>query len=214
MQGKFKSFKLIGDAAYPMRPFFIVPFKGQKSGFPRKKQYWNFIQSSTRMAVERAFGILKGRRRILLKRLDMPLPNVLDVISACICLHNLCIIHGDGFDMQWAKKAELDLRRTQSCVLGDLRNTDMFHIAQESIKQMKMLQKPKIRIEHVDDDRSDYGWSGDEMEGPSRTKKEKEEKIKKMLLESTQFHESMARSFYEAKLEMDGGLIRKFRRRL
>ena len=82
----------------------------------------------------------------------------------------------------------------------------MFHIAEESIKQMKMLQKPKICIEHVDDHGSDYGWNGDEMEGPSRTKKEKEEKIKKMLLESTQFHESMARSFYEVKLEIDEGL--------
>ena len=82
----------------------------------------------------------------------------------------------------------------------------MFHIAEASIKQMKLLQKPKICIEHVDEEGSDYGWSGDEMEGPSRTKKEKEEKIKKMLLESTQFHESMARSFYEVKLEIDGGL--------
>ena len=109
MQGKFKPFKLIGDAAYPIRPFFIVPFKGQKSGLPREKQYWNFIQSSTRMTMERAFGILKGRWRILLKQLDMPFPNVPDVVTACICLHNLCIIHGDGFDMQWAKNAELDL---------------------------------------------------------------------------------------------------------
>ena len=62
LQGKFKPYKLIGDAAYPVRPCFILPFKGSKSGLSREKHYWNFIQSSTRMAVERAFGILKGRR--------------------------------------------------------------------------------------------------------------------------------------------------------
>ena len=89
-----------------MRPFFIVPFKGQKSDLPRKKQYWNFIQSSTKMAVEKAFGILKGRWRILLKQIDMPLPHVPNVVTTCICLHNLCIILGDSFDMQWAKQAE------------------------------------------------------------------------------------------------------------
>jgi hypothetical protein len=58
------------------------------------------------MAVERAFGILKGRWRILLKRIDMPLRHIPNVITACICLHNLCIIHRDEFDIEWAKEGE------------------------------------------------------------------------------------------------------------
>ena len=99
MSGAFLPYKFIGDAAYPMRPWFYSPFKGEKMGLSKEKQYWNFIQSSTRMAVERAFGILKGRWRMLLKRIDMPLQNIPDIITACLCLHNLCIIHGDEFDL-------------------------------------------------------------------------------------------------------------------
>ena len=37
LQGKFKSYKLIGDASYPMKPCFILPFKGSKSGLSREK---------------------------------------------------------------------------------------------------------------------------------------------------------------------------------
>jgi hypothetical protein len=104
MKGELLPFKLMGDAAYPMRPWFYSPFKGEKDGLPRAKTHWIFIQSSTRMAVERAFGILKGRWRILLKKIDMPFRHVPNVVTTCICLHNLCIIHRDIFDDEWEKK--------------------------------------------------------------------------------------------------------------
>ena len=59
MRGSFLPFKFIGDATHPMWPWFYSPFKGEKNGLRRRKAHWNFIQSSTRMAMERAFGILK-----------------------------------------------------------------------------------------------------------------------------------------------------------
>jgi hypothetical protein len=37
------------------------PFKDGNATLFGKEANWNFIQSSTRMCVERAFGILKGR---------------------------------------------------------------------------------------------------------------------------------------------------------
>ena len=58
------------------------------------------------MAVERAFGILNGRWQILLKCIVVPLKNVPDIVTTCICLHNLCLIHTDDFDMQWFKQTE------------------------------------------------------------------------------------------------------------
>ena len=106
MNNKLLPYRLIGDAAYPMRPWFYSPFKGVQDELSKEKAHWNFIQSSTRMVVERAFGCLKGRWRILLKRIDVPLENLPDLVTTCICLHNLCIIHGDGFNMQWARKAQ------------------------------------------------------------------------------------------------------------
>ena len=83
---------------------FII--QRRKAGLSREKQYWNSIQSSTKMAVERAFGMLKGRWRILLKKIDMPLRSIPDMVTACLCLHNLCLIHVDEFDMNWAKSVE------------------------------------------------------------------------------------------------------------
>ena len=74
------------------------------------------------MAVERAFGILKGRWRILLKNVDVQLENVPDIVTACICLHNLCLIHSDGFDMQWAKQAKEEMEWTRIRVFGKLYN--------------------------------------------------------------------------------------------
>jgi hypothetical protein len=39
MNGIFLPYKLIGDATYPMKPWFCSPFKGEKEGLPRTKIY-------------------------------------------------------------------------------------------------------------------------------------------------------------------------------
>lgn len=111
MEGKFLPYKLIGDAAYPVRPWMYSPFKGTSDGLESYKAHWNFIQSSTRMCVERAFGILKGRWRIIQKRADVPLRSVADIVSTCIVLHNLCIITKDKFDATWIDEAEVELKK-------------------------------------------------------------------------------------------------------
>jgi hypothetical protein len=105
MKNIFLPYKLIGDVTYPMQPSFNSPFKGDKDGLPRYKAHWNFIQSSTKMSVERAFGMLKGKFKLLLKRVDIPLRHMLDLVMACICLHNMCIANSNGFDMDWALEA-------------------------------------------------------------------------------------------------------------
>ncbi|MCO5569863.1 hypothetical protein L7F22_023577 [Adiantum nelumboides] len=108
-RGELGSYCLVGDCAYPARPYMLVPFKGCKEGLSRLKYYWNFIQSSTKMPVERAFGMLKARFHILLKRCDMNLRYVPDLIAACLVLHNICIQHGESFDMEWVCEAEAEL---------------------------------------------------------------------------------------------------------
>jgi hypothetical protein len=37
MKGELIPYKLIGDVAYPMRPWFYSPFKGEKEGFVKGK---------------------------------------------------------------------------------------------------------------------------------------------------------------------------------
>ena len=104
--GKLSPYTLVGDAAYPCRPWMLAPYKGHKDRFSREEYHWNFVQSSTRMCVERAFDILKGRWRILLKRVDVHLKNVPDLVLTCLVLHNMCIIFGDTFwREEWMRKA-------------------------------------------------------------------------------------------------------------
>ena len=104
--GKLYPYTLVGDAAYPCRPWMLAPFKGHKDGLSREEYNWNFVQSSTRMCVERTFGMLKGRWRIFLKMIDVHLKNVSDLILTCLVLHNMCLIFGDDFLRQeWIREA-------------------------------------------------------------------------------------------------------------
>lgn len=50
---------LIGDAAYPLLKQLMVPYTDNGHLTQRQKNY-NFCLSSSRMAVERAIGLLKG----------------------------------------------------------------------------------------------------------------------------------------------------------
>jgi hypothetical protein len=95
--GKLSPYVLVGDAAYLCRPWMLALFKGHKDGLTREEYHWNYVQSSTRMCIERAFGMLKCRWRILLKRVDVYLKNVPELVATCLLLHNICIIFGDTF---------------------------------------------------------------------------------------------------------------------
>ena len=137
-----------------MRPWFYSHFKGVNEGLPRAKCHWNFIQSSTRMVVERVFGILKGRWRIILKRIDIPLRHVQNLVTTCICHHNLCIIHKDKFDLDWIKKVERLMQRESLEQIGQLEKPDIFMAAVEAAKEMRHLlglEEDIILIKTVDE---------------------------------------------------------------
>ena len=107
---KLSPYCLVGDAAYPCRPWMLAPFKGHKDGLSREEYHWNFVQSSTRMCVERAFGMLKSKWRIFLKRIDVHLKNVPDLVTTCLVLHNMCIVFGDTFwKHEWLREATDDV---------------------------------------------------------------------------------------------------------
>ena len=48
-----------------------------------------------RVVSEHAYGMLKGRWRILYKKTECKLKNIRHVIMACIALHNICIARDD-----------------------------------------------------------------------------------------------------------------------
>lgn len=119
IERKYQPYKFVGDVAYPVRPWMYCPFKGGKIALFGKEANSNFIQSSTRMCVERAFGILKGRWRLIMKRLEIPLKNMPDIVATCIILHNLCIVNNESIEEGMIVKAENKL--ATRVIEGELR---------------------------------------------------------------------------------------------
>lgn len=81
----------VGDAAFPLRPYMITPYEGLLSA---EEQTFNKWLSRNRVVVERAFGLLTARWRVLQKGLEFPLGTSRLVILLCFVLHNFCIDEG------------------------------------------------------------------------------------------------------------------------
>lgn len=196
MEGRFLPYKLIGDAAYPVRPWMYCPFKGCNDGLESYKAHWNFIQSSTRMCVERAFGILKGRWRIIQKRADVPLRSMADIVSTCIVLHNLCIITKDKFDAIWIEEAEVELhKRVEE---GTVKGGQVLRGEQASIDEVK------ARILKSGTTRTFQNFEQEEIDAEEEAFLIKQnEKDADLLRESTIAHESIAKTLWQYNLSKD-----------
>lgn len=89
---------LIGDAAYSLSKQLMVPYTNNGHLTQRQKNF-NFCLSSSRMAVERAIGLLKGRWRSLLHHLAIgSVERVPYHFLACCVLHNICLIRNDEME--------------------------------------------------------------------------------------------------------------------
>ena len=69
-----------------------------------EKQLFNNRLSHARITVEHAFGHLKGRWRCLRTKLAIHVSEVPELVGACCILHNICQVHGEGFDNQWLEE--------------------------------------------------------------------------------------------------------------
>lgn len=94
------NFHLLGDAAYPVLPHLMPPYKDNGHVTQLQRNY-NFKLSSTRMVIERAFGHLKGRWRRL-KQLNMARIDLIPkTVVACCVLHNICVMQNDpNFELE------------------------------------------------------------------------------------------------------------------
>lgn len=88
---------LVSDSAYPLKNWLLKPFSNTGHLSHQKKRF-NAKLSAMRSVVERAFGMLKGRWRALLKRIEQDHTSVQRTVTAACVLHNFCLLHGDTFD--------------------------------------------------------------------------------------------------------------------
>jgi len=85
-------FHLLGDSAYPLKAFLVVPFRDDGHMSPEQKQF-NIAHSASRVIIEQAFARLKGKWRRL-KNLDMDNRHLMTkVITSACMLHNFIIAH-------------------------------------------------------------------------------------------------------------------------
>lgn len=95
---------LIGDKAYPLSTYLLTPYK-QRNQLDNVKKKFNKRLSKSRMAIECAFGLLKGRFRKL-RYLEMRRPDfIVMVIFTCCVLHNICIMENDW---EWVENVDAD----------------------------------------------------------------------------------------------------------
>jgi len=86
----FNNKYILGDGGYPNLGWLIVPYKDIGRGLTQKQTYFNLKHSQTRIKVEQAFGLLKGRWRCLSHNLEVSFEIVSHIITACCVLHNIC----------------------------------------------------------------------------------------------------------------------------
>lgn len=99
---------LLGNSAYPSLPWLVPPFRDNGHLTPQQIEF-NFIHSSTRMVVERTFGLLKGRfRRIKFFTEYRNMQFITDTVTAACILHNYCISVNDDFEVNEEKRNEDD----------------------------------------------------------------------------------------------------------
>ena len=115
---EFSNLYLLGDAAYPSSPSLAKGFTG--SGLTKNQDYFNWKLSGARMAVERAFGRLKGRWKILQSFIGLgTLKGTLEYIGACCILHNLCEKRSSHYQRAWDQNVD---RQTQFDIYQELKN--------------------------------------------------------------------------------------------
>ncbi|KAJ4944617.1 hypothetical protein JOQ06_013160, partial [Pogonophryne albipinna] len=82
-------FVMVGDAAFPLKPYLMRPYPGQN--LTHQKRIFNDKLSRARMVVENAFRILASRWRIFHRRINLHSKNVATLVVAGCILHNFLL---------------------------------------------------------------------------------------------------------------------------
>ena len=88
---------IVADRRYPLLSWCIAPYKIGPTGMPisNEETWFNRKHSSTRMSVERGFGILKARFKEIGGKSSLKLEFMPTVVHTCCVLHNILLASKD-----------------------------------------------------------------------------------------------------------------------
>ena len=90
---------IVGDSAFPFRPWLLKPYTN--ATVDPDQRYFNYRLSHARMVTEGAYGQLKVRWRLLMRKCESKKDNLKIQALACLCLQNLCIQLKDITPRAW-----------------------------------------------------------------------------------------------------------------
>ena len=125
----------VGDSAFPRHPWLLKGYN-EETRDPQQR-YLNKKLCSARVVTENAYGMLKGRWRILYKKTECRMFNLKYVIMACIMLHNLCISRKDPCEPRWLdkKKSFRSVRKQGFIRLNPIEN---FKLVMEHVRNIEI----------------------------------------------------------------------------
>ena len=89
---------IVRDSAFPFVKWLIKPYTN--ATLTPKQNYFIYRLSLARMAIEGAYGQLKGRWRILMRKSERSPEEVKVYTLACMVLHTICLENGDTIPKQ------------------------------------------------------------------------------------------------------------------
>lgn len=109
---------LVGNAAYPLKKWLLKAFTDERRLTPEQRRFNSQLRSA-RTVVENAFARLKGRWRCLLKRNDVDVTFMPDIVTACCILHNVCELNKEDFLPEWTADSDEVLQQPDTDLYTD-----------------------------------------------------------------------------------------------
>lgn len=91
----------------------LNPYKETNGELSAQQVLYDNCPSSTRKAIWRSFGLLKGRLRIL-NDLNCHLQNLNTIVVACCVQHNVCLSRNDWFPFAQHASSAIDMGTVRS----------------------------------------------------------------------------------------------------